>query len=185
MNKNAKTKSKSKLKVTSELDVALSPEGIVTLLLKDHKAMRVLMKKIKSHRAAPAQIRTNFKLLEKLVLSHVKAEEFSLLKRIEHHPKFEDHAKESIEEHHIHESVLVGIRKLKSTDRQLTQIKIFCELLKDHIDEEEEELFPQFKRYSALSTRKKMGTLFIQRRKQTHRPDENLGALTSVKVLPK
>ncbi len=173
-------KIKSKLKTTSELDVTPTAAGVISLLLKDHEAMRVLMKKIKSHRATPAQIKSNFILLEKLVRSHVKAEEFSLLKRLEHHPKFEDHSKESIEEHHIHESVLIGIRNLKNADRKLTQIKIFCELLKDHIDEEEEELFPQFKRYSALSTRKKMGALFIKRRKETHRPDEHLGVMKSI-----
>jgi hemerythrin superfamily protein len=172
-------KKKSLLKKASELAVEKSPEGVITLLLKDHKAMRVLMKKIKSHRTTPAKIRTNFAMLEKLVLSHVKAEEFSLLHFIQHHPKFEDHAKESIEEHHIHESVLAGIRNLKDADRRITQMKIFCELLEDHIDEEEEELFPQFKKYSALSTRKKMGTLFIQRRTKTHSKNENLGALKS------
>ncbi len=168
---------KSKLKKTSELNVIPDHAGIVTLLLKDHKAMRVLMKKIKSQRTTPAKIRAHFSLLEKLVLSHVEAEEFSLLDRIEHHPKFEDHAKESIEEHHIHESVLVGIRHLKDPDRRITQMKIFCELLEDHIDEEEEELFPQFKKYAALSTRKKMGALFLKRRKETHFKGEKLGAL--------
>jgi hemerythrin superfamily protein len=174
-------KKKSQLKITSELSGESNPEGIVRLLLKDHKAMRVLMKKIKSQRATPASIRTHFILLKKLVLSHVKAEEYALLKSIEQHPKFEDHAKESIEEHHIHKSVLAGIERLKDNDRKLTQMKIFCELLKDHIDEEEEEIFPQFRKYAALSTRKKMGALFLKKRQQTHRQGEKLGVLKETK----
>lgn len=172
-----KIKSKSKLKKASQLQIEPSSEGIVTLLLQDHKAMRVLMKKIKSHRSTPGIIKTNFELLKKLVLSHVKSEEYALLKSIDEHPKFKDHASESIEEHHIHESVLRGIARLKDKDRKITQMKIFCELLKDHIDEEEEELFPQFRKYSALATRKKMGALFLKKRRQTHRPGERLGVL--------
>ncbi|MBC7421514.1 MAG: hemerythrin domain-containing protein [Bdellovibrio sp.] len=170
-------KKKSRLKKTSELHVEPSAEGVVKLLLKDHEAMRVLMKQVKSHRATPAKIYKSFELLEKLVLSHVKAEEYSLLNRIDHHPKFEDHAKESIEEHNIHENILKGIRRLRDQDRKITQMKIFCEMLKDHIDEEEEELFPQFKKYSATSTRKKMGTLFLRRREQTRLNGEHLGSM--------
>jgi hemerythrin-like domain-containing protein len=173
-------KSKSKLKAVSieplnELNG--TSETVIGLLLKDHKAMRVLMKKVKSHRTTPKKTHAAFHLLEKLVRSHVKAEEFSLLKRINEHPKFEDHAKESIEEHHIHEHVLVGISKISDPDRKITQIKIFCELLEDHIDEEEEKLFPRVKKYAALKTRKKMGELFLKRRKETQRKGENLGAL--------
>jgi hemerythrin-like domain-containing protein len=181
MKKKSSKASKSSLKATSELHIEPSSEGIVRLLLKDHKAMRVLMKKIKSHRSTPAVVRSNFVLLKKLVQSHVKAEEYALLTNIDEHPKFEDHAKESIEEHHIHESVLRGIAQLKDRDRQVVQMKIFCELLKDHIDEEEEELFPQFRKYAALATRKKMGALFIAKRKATRRKGEHLGVLSNTK----
>lgn len=170
-------KKKSKLKSVSEMNVEPNPEELIRLLLKDHKAMRVLMKQIKSHRSTPAKVIGHFRLLEKLVRSHVKAEEFSLLIRVNHHPKFADHAKESIEEHHIHESVLKGIADLRDRDRKVTQMKIFCELLKDHIDEEEEDLFPKLKKYAALLTRKKMGTLFMARRTETRRKGERLGSL--------
>lgn len=171
-------KSKSRLKKTSELHLEPNTEGVIKLLLKDHQAMRVLMKKIKSHRAKPTEIYKKFDLLEKIVLSHVKAEEYALLNRIDHHPKFEDHAMESIEEHNIHDNILKGIHRLRDQTRKVTQMKIFCEMLKDHIDEEEEELFPQFKKYSARSTRKKMGALFLTRRKQTRLNEKGLGALS-------
>ena len=175
-------KSKTKLKKTSELHIEPQAEGVITLLLKDHKAMRVLIKKIKSHRATSAQIKANFLLLKKLVRSHVKSEEFSLLNRINENPKFEDHANESKEEHHIHESVLKGIAQLSSPGRKITQMKIFCELLEDHIDEEEEDLFPKFKKHAALRTRKKMGQLFLKKRIETHQKDEKLGALKKVRI---
>ncbi len=170
-------KSKSRLKQTSEMKTGTPVLNVIKLLLKDHRAMRVLIKKIKSHRAKAPQIKVHFRLLEKLVRSHVAAEEFALLSRIDHHPKFEDHAKESTEEHRIHDHVLLGIARLQDADRKITQMKIFCELLEDHIDEEEEDLFPSFKKYSALKTRKKMGALFLKRRRDTHRAGEKLGSL--------
>ena len=39
-------------------------------------------------------------------------------------------------------------------------------MLEHHLEEEEEDLFPTFKEYSARSTRKKMGTVFRKEREK-------------------
>jgi hemerythrin superfamily protein len=154
-----------------------SDRNVVALLLKDHRAMKSLMKKIKSPHAQPAKVFSLFKKLEKLVYSHMRAEETSLLHRLEGHEKFEDEVDEGVEEHKIHELVMGNIHKLKDKDRKVTHIEIFCEFLEHHLKEEENELFPMFNKYAALSTRKKMGATFLKRRKATKRKGEKLGAL--------
>ncbi|MCC7459965.1 MAG: hemerythrin domain-containing protein, partial [Proteobacteria bacterium] len=153
-------------------------QNVVALLLKDHRAMKKLMATIKSPRSKAAKIFSNFKKLEKLVHSHMRAEETSLLHKLEGHNKFDDEVEEGIEEHHIHESVISGIHRLRDQGRKITQIKIFCEFLEHHLKEEETELFPMFNKYAALSTRKKMGATFMKRRKATQpRKGQKLGAL--------
>lgn len=156
-----------------------SPSGIISLLLKDHRAMRELMAKVKSKRSTPSVIVSSFKKLEKLVLSHVKAEERALFEKLTDHPKFKAEAIEGTEEHEIHRTILAGIHQVSDHSRKLIRMKIFCEILEHHLHEEEEDLFPAFKKYAALSTRKKIGGEFMKVRKASRRPGERLGALVN------
>ena len=174
---HSKTDIKKYQKLTPE-EFAKQCSSIVTLLLKDHKAMRLLMVKIHSSRSSNALIARTYTTLEKLVYSHMAAEELALLNHLKAHPKFEDEALESYEEHRIHEQIFDGIAKLKNTDRALMRMKIYCEILEHHLQEEEEELFPQYKKYFALSTRKKAGRKFFNKRLQTNNTSKRLGALS-------
>jgi hemerythrin superfamily protein len=172
-------KKPSKLQKVSLQPKHPESKNVVSLLLKDHKAMRKLMGQIKSKRSKSVKIFSSFKKLEKLVYSHMKAEESSLLNKIVEHPIFEDEAKEGIEEHRIHETVMEGVHRLKDKERQITHIKIFCEFLEHHLDEEEEDLFPAFKKYTALSTQKKIGAAFMKKRIDTQPKGKKLGALAN------
>lgn len=171
---------KNWLKNTDEAgaaELARNCPGVVTLLLKDHKAMRHLMKKIKSHRSSPALIVRSFVALEKLVVSHMAAEESALLRHLKVHPKFKSEALEGWEEHRIHEHIFKGIREVREPERKRMRMKIYCEILEHHLHEEEEDLFPSYGDYFALSTRKKDGRKFLKRRIQTNPGKKRVGAL--------
>ena len=58
-------------------------------------------------------------------------------------------------------------------------MKVFCEILEHHSHEDEEEvdIFQNFRKYAALSTRKKIGSAFLKVRKASRRPGEPLGAM--------
>lgn len=168
---------KSPLKKISDKKPQPNAGDVVRLLVKDHEAMRKLMKKIKSQKAKPSGAAKVFDTLVRLVTSHVTSEEAALLSKIKGHPLFEDEVNEGYEEHRIHEVIAAGIRRLKDPERRLTQMQIYCEYLEHHLDEEEEDLFPAFKKHSAPSTRKKIGAVFIRKRKQTRQNRKNIGAL--------
>ncbi len=168
---------KSPLQKVSSRKKEPTAANVITLLLRDHRALRALMKEVRSKRATHAQTVSSFRKLEKLVSSHVAAEEKALLTRIKDHPKFEHESMEGIEEHEIHRVVVAGIHQVSDPQRKLIRMKIFCEILEQHLDEEQEELFPKFKKYAALSTRKKIGQDFLKTRKATRRNSEKLGAL--------
>lgn len=166
---------KSKVtKVTK--DQSIGPHAIIKLLLADHKLLRTLMNKIKSQKASPREQKKNFSDLKKTVISHVKAEEKSFLSLIKDHPRFKDHVLEGYEEHRVHEYIFDGIVKVKEMERKTEQMKIFCEILEHHLDEEEEELFPRFKKYFAKSTNKKVGKNFLKERKKTNTLSDRRGA---------
>lgn len=168
-------KEKNKLKIISQKG-KLGSHSVVKLLLADHKLLRSLMKQVKSHKATHRDSIKAFNTLKKSVLSHVKAEESTFLTLIKEHPKFKDHALEGYEEHRIHEYIFAGIAKVKDTERQVQQMKSFCEVLEHHLDEEEEELFPRFKKHFAMSTRKKVGRNFLKVRKATNTLKKDRGA---------
>ncbi len=166
---------KSKLqKVSAQAET--SPYSIVKLLLEDHKLLRKLMDQVKSQKASPAQVKKMFFELKKVVQSHVKAEERTFLALIKDHPAFEDHALESYEEHRVHEMIFAGIAKTSKPERKLEQMKIYCEILEHHLDEEEEDLFPKFKKIFASSTQKKAGKNYLEVRKKSAKVLKQRGA---------
>ncbi len=158
---------KSKLRRVAAECEPTTTHGIIKLLLADHKLMRSLMKEVKSKRSSDAKIVASFHELEAVVTSHMAAEERSFLSVVRGHEKFEGLALEGIEEHRVHETVLAGIRRVRAKDRKIQQMKIFCEILEHHLDEEEEGLFPRFKKYAAASTRRKIGDAFLKVREET------------------
>lgn len=161
-------------KVSNQKEI--SSHEIVKLLLADHKLLRSLMKEIKSQGAKPKQVKKSYKQLLAAVKSHVKAEEKTFLDLIKHHPNFIDHALESREEHRVHEYIFAGIKKVKDPERKGEQMKIFCEILEHHLDEEEEDLFPLFKKTFATSTSKKAAVQYSKVRKKTNTSEKKRGA---------
>lgn len=158
---------KNDLKKLSASNSEMSAKSIIKLLIADHKLIRKLMKRVKSKKANPPEKVLAFKELVKVAKSHVKAEEKNFLFLIKDNSKFEDNVSEGYEEHRVHENILSSINKLKDKDRKIEQMKIFCEILEHHLDEEEDELFPKFKKYASLSTHKKMGHKFLNTRRKT------------------
>lgn len=159
-------KEKTPLKTVS-LQSKIGAHSVVKLLLADHKLLRTLMKKVTSHKASTSDSIKAFKVLKKAVISHVTAEEKTFLALIEDHPAFKDHALESYEEHRVHEYVYKGLEKVKDAERKAQQMKCFCEVLEHHLKEEEEDIFPRFKKYFAKSTVKKVGRNYSKVRKAT------------------
>lgn len=168
-------KQKTKLELVTQKG-KLGTHSVIKLLLADHKLLRSLMKQVKSNKASPRESIKAFTLLKKAVISHVKAEEKTFLELLKDNPKFKDHVLEGYEEHRIHEYIFAGIAKVKETDRKVQQMKSFCEALEHHLDEEEEDLFPRFKKYVAISTSKKIGRNFLKVRKKTDTLKKDRGA---------
>ena len=163
------------LKSMSQSKTKTDTTGVITQLLKDHKKMKTLMKKIKAPRTADKDCEKTYQVLLMILHPHVKSEEKSLLNILKGHPLFDDMAQEGYEEHRLHETVLNRIDRTKNLHKKCVRIKIYCEMLEHHLEEEEKDLFPAFKDYSARSTRKKMGTVFRkEREKRKNKSEERL-----------
>ena len=157
-------KKQSKLKQLADSDFEESSKGIIKALVEDHNHMRKLMAKIKSSRSTDRQIVTAFNTLIDTVNLHVKAEENTFYTLIKDNPKFADNVLEGYEEHRVHEYVVAALKKVRDKKRKIEQMKIYCEILEHHLDEEEEELFPKFRKYAAPSTRRKIAHKFNKTR---------------------
>ena len=83
---------------------------------------------------------------------------------------------EGYEEHRVHETIFKGIHRVSDKARRVQQMEIYCEMLVHHLHEEEEDLFPRFIKYSARSTRKKIGQKFLEIRKKSNKTKTERGA---------
>lgn len=153
--------SESQLKsISLNSNIPHDRDTVIALLLRDHDDMRTLMSVIQSSGTSIQEAREAFASLAVLVEAHVRAEEKSLLNVIREHPRFHEQALEGVEEHRLHTHVLNKVKRTRTPERQKMQMKVFCEMLDHHLDEEEEDLFPKFREYVASTTQKKMGTVF-------------------------
>ncbi len=155
---------KSKLRKIADSNMEEASKGIVQLLVNDHKKIRSLMDKIKSQKSSDDTVIETFEELVKLVEIHVTAEEKTFLTLIKDNPKFHDMVLEGYEEHRVHENIVSNINDVKDKERRAQQMKIYCEMLEHHLEEEEEDLFPKFQEYAALKTRKKIGQNYIDKK---------------------
>lgn len=63
---------------------------------------------------------------------------------MEHVPDLEDDVREEIEEHHVVEVIMAELKGMDAGDDQFdAKVEVFAENLLHHLEEEEEELFPE------------------------------------------
>jgi hemerythrin superfamily protein len=120
----------------------------VTLLRNDHKAVEGLFKKFE--KAGPNANKTKQDLVEKIVQElsiHAAIEEQVLYPAArEAAPDATDEVLEALEEHHIVKWVLSELDGMDPTDERFTaKVTVLIENVRHHVEEEEDELFPQLR----------------------------------------
>ena len=149
------------------------------VLIEDHVALRKLMKQVKSSRLAPAKKEKALLLFFDLLDSHTEAEEMSLYKVRKENEWLRPDILEGLQEHRIAEELMVKIKRTKNPDLRQAKIKVLCDYVKHHLDEEEEKLFPHFEKTISAAQSKKLQKMYLSIRQKTqkHPTDISHGAL--------
>lgn len=140
----------------------LAEGDIVNIILEDHKPLKKLIEVMKdSDRTADERFRA-FKEFAPTLVAHAKPEEEILYTYMKKEDQLREEGFEGDVEHQIADQLLEEIKRTTDEDLRSARIKVLAELVEHHIEEEEEELLPNFKKYSEQKVRFDLGNRFLE-----------------------
>ncbi len=143
---------------------------IIEIILQDHKPLKKLIKVLKGD-VGLSEKRRAFKEFAPLLGAHAKPEEETLYVTFED----DDMRSEGFEgetEHGIADQLIEEIKGLDDTDMWMAKAKVLAELVEHHIEEEEDEIFPEYKKHSDIDERVSLGEDYSRKREELLAPGE-------------
>ncbi|UYL07381.1 hemerythrin domain-containing protein [Bdellovibrio sp. SKB1291214] len=138
-----------------------NPEDIVQLILNDHILLKQLIEIMKSDDADFRVKKAAFEKFAPALIAHAKPEEQTLYIKM----KEEDHTVEGLEgdvEHALADQLCEELKRTTDRDMFMAKVKVLAELVEHHIEEEEEEMLPEFKHDIPLEERVDLGMQYLQ-----------------------
>lgn len=147
------------------------PEDIFDRLIEDHDKHRELLAKLAKTSGASEERAALFEEFTKEVKGHAAAEEQALYSTMMRKPPTTAETRHSVSEHHEIEEALNDLAATDmSSSAWLAKFKELDEEYRHHIDEEEEEHFPDFEQHLTDEDRQYMRSVF-ERRKKAEKAD--------------
>ena len=156
--KTQPTKSKSQPK-SSKVKPA---QDIIQLILADHKPLKKLIKIMKNSDKEMSERQAAFEEFAPLLTVHAKPEEQTMYVFMKDEEELREEGFEGDVEHALADQLLEEIKRTEDEDLWGARVKVLAELVEHHIEEEEEELLPDFKKHSDVSQRAELGAEFLR-----------------------
>lgn len=146
-------------------------QDIFARLKEDHDRHRDLLDRLMQTSGESEERKELFVELTKELKGHASAEEQALYSTMMRKPPTTDDTRHSVSEHHEIEEALNDLAATDmATSGWLTKFKTFDHDYRHHIDEEEEEHFPEFAEHLTDEDRQWMRSVF-ERRKREEKAD--------------
>lgn len=140
---------------------------IIDLIIEDHRPLKQLIKILKNtDRYSFGERRDAFEDFAPLLAIHSKPEEQSLYTFLKENEELKVQGYEGEVEHGLAEHLAREIKETENEDLWSARAKVLAEMVEHHIEEEEEEMFPEIRKNSELEERAKLGTLYMQLKTQ-------------------
>ena len=153
-------------KKTADKRAEVTGDDIVKLLLEDHKPLKKLIKVLKDAEKDLETRKEAFEEFAPLLIAHAKPEEQTLYSAMKNDDDMRVEGCEGDTEHAIADQLVSEIKEESDEDVWTAKAKVLAELVEHHIEEEEEDMFPDFKKKSEASERAELGAEYLQLRKQ-------------------
>jgi hemerythrin superfamily protein len=147
---------------------AQKKSDIIQLILEDHKPLKKLLKIMKNLDNEVGEREAAFKKFVPLLLAHAKPEEqtlYTVLKKEDD----EDLRVEGFEgevEHQLADLMAKQSKSAKDEDVWSARVKVLAELVEHHIKEEEEDVFPEYKKNSDIEERSELGKKYLMKQSE-------------------
>lgn len=163
-----KTTKKAAGKATvSKMNTRASNDDIVQLILEDHKALKQLIKTMKDSDAELSERQEAFEEFAPLLISHAKPEEQTLYVKMKNEDEMREDGFEGDVEHQLADQLVEEIKRTtEDEDLWSARVKVLAELVEHHIEEEEEDMLPDFKKEVETEERMQLGQEFLRLKAQ-------------------
>ncbi len=165
----SKAKPKTKQPSKSDLD-----GDIIKLIMEDHKPLKKLIRTLKDWDSELTDRKEAFEEFSLLLTTHANAEKEALYKVLERN---EDLSKEGYEgevEHSLAVQTLEAAMDDETEETWSAKVKVLAELVEHHIEEEESDMLPKFKKQSSQKERARIGAKYIILKKKNQHADDEL-----------
>ena len=152
--------------------------SVVDALEKDHRDLKDFIKVLKGDETYRTK-KAAFGPFVELLKSHAKSEEKAVYDVCLKYPELREEAFEGYVEHGVADHLAKAAGRLRDRDHWMAQVKVLAELVEHHIEEEENELFPDLRKRIDAERRQAMAEKFIalRERSQPHHRADNAGVL--------
>lgn len=141
---------------------ANAPEDIINLILEDHKPLKELIKVMKDDEATPAQRIKAFEKFGPLLVRHAKPEEQTWYVAMKKEDEMREEGHEGDVEHGLADQLCEEVKRTEDQSLKLARIKVLAELVEHHIEEEEEDMLPDFRKHSEIEERVELGFAYLE-----------------------
>ena len=165
-NKSTQKKKKTAKPTRKATSRKESGQDIIQLILKDHQPLKKLLKVMKD---TEEDHKKRFSALKEFVpqlLTHAKAEAQVLYTYIKENTDIRTEGFEGDVEHDLAEEVAKAIQNTEDQDLWSARVKVLAELVEHHIEEEEDEMLPDFKKEADTEIRIRLGEQYLQKKTQ-------------------
>lgn len=139
---------------------------IIDLILFDHKPLKKLIKVMKNLDLAENERREAFDKFAPLLIAHAKPEEQILYAVMKNDKEIRVEAFEGEVEHELAEMMLQEAKAATDTDVWSAKVKVLAELVEHHIQEEEGDLLPDYRKSSEKQYRLELGQKYLDAKEQ-------------------
>lgn len=146
-------KAVSKTTAAKKKSPASKEADIIAVILEHHKPLKELITQLKSDDLEQSEKRLAFQEFAPLLLSHAEPEEKTLYVRMKENDELRTEGFEGDVEHHLAVQMINEVVNTEDPDEWMAKVKVLAELVEHHIEEEEEEMFPDVKKELDLETR--------------------------------
>ncbi|MBO9667822.1 MAG: hemerythrin domain-containing protein [Bdellovibrio sp.] len=136
-------------------------DDIVEMILEDHKPLKELIKVMKDSDRSLDERANAFAEFAPLLICHAKPEEQSLYIYMKNDEDLREEGFEGDVEHALADQLVEEIMRTDDPDLWGARVKVLAELVEHHIQEEEDELLPDFKKHSEVKDRRNIGVTFL------------------------
>lgn len=138
-----------------------APEDIINLILQDHKPLKDLIEVMKDEDVEYAEKKAAFMQFAPKLVAHAKPEEKTWYVNMKEENDMKVEGLEGDVEHALADQLCEELKHTDDKDMFMAKVKVLAELVEHHIEEEEEDMLPDFKKQSTIEERVELGIKYL------------------------